>query len=151
MTPSQLFLFFSSWNQQPGLASNQWLVAGEMEACYTVVFVVLSFTFTLPERWFSLWEFMWRKPPSPLLSLVQCLIIKKHLWWPLSASCHILEGESDIFPVIDGELHLNSGQVHVTEGNINKKNNNLHSWVHSMLLHRLWLSFIQPVLSSKNV
>lgn len=63
------------------------------------------------------------------------------------ASCTILEGTSDIFPVIDGVLHLNYG--HVTEG-ISEKTN-WHSWVYSMLLHQLWLSFIQPVLRSKNV
>lgn len=46
---------------------------------------------------------------------------KKHLWWLLTASCHILEETSDIFPVIDRVLHLNYG--HVTEG-ISEKNKN---------------------------
>lgn len=40
---------------------------------------------------------------------------------------------------------MDSGQVYVTEEKSEKNNNNLHSWVHSVLLHRLWLSFIQPV------
>lgn len=37
MTLIKLFLLFSSWNQPPGSASNQRLVAGEMEACYTKI------------------------------------------------------------------------------------------------------------------
>lgn len=35
------------------------------------------------------------------------------------ASCHVLEGESDILPVTDGVLHLSYG--HVTEG-VSEKN-----------------------------
>lgn len=123
MTLIQLFLLFSSWNQPPGLASNRRLVAGEMEARYTVFLFFLECysLLSLPERWHSLWEFMRSKPSSPLLSLVQCLIViiiikRKHLWWPLIASW---KESLTCSPVTDGVLHLNYG--HVTEGISEKK------------------------------
>lgn len=86
----QLFLLFPSWNQLPGMASNQQLVTEVTEACYTVFFCIL---YVLPERRCSVWGSL-----HPHFSLVQCLMIEKHLWWPLIASCLILIGNVWHFP-----------------------------------------------------
>lgn len=86
----QLFLLFPSWNQLPGMASNQQLVTEVTEACYTVFFCIL---YVLPERRCSVWGSL-----HPHFSLVQCLMIEKHLWWPLIASCRILIGNVWHFP-----------------------------------------------------
>lgn len=137
--------------QLPGLASNQWSVAGEMEACYTASFCSAVLYFHSAWAMILLVRIHVEKAfisPSLLSAMFDYLKKKKHLLW--SSSCHVLEGKSDIFSVIDVELHLNSVFMQLREY-LKKTNNNLHSWVNSMWLHRLWLSFIQPVLKSKNV